>query len=58
MVFISSHISIQIEWMSNLLHIKVKKYNLEPQDLWPEWEDIKKDRYENEEVEILYVSSK
>jgi hypothetical protein len=33
----------------------VKKYNLEPQDLWPEWEDIKKDRYENREVEEYYM---
>ena len=32
---------------------KGKEYNLEPQDLWPEWEDIKKDRYENREVENI-----
>jgi len=27
-----------------------KEYKLEPQDLWPEWEDIKKERDENREV--------
>jgi len=30
-----------------------KEYKLEPQDLWPEWEDIKKERNENREVENI-----